>query len=186
MSTSSENFVWPVEFGCTLIIDKLIFPNHYSIRISVEPITHAQPNVANGFKKIRYFIENHLHNAVFLKKTNNILNSLNHIESNLVILPEEPYDYFVGAVLYKKLLSISEKYFDINQITIDSIVGDRVQYHIREPNECGLDLLGEHWWNQDNANTRTGKSKSWNELDTGLCESRFEPKIIKGGLSEGR
>ena len=106
-------------------------------------------------------------------------------DTNTVYFPTEPYDYFVGSILFRKFQVITEKYFEIGFITIDSAVGDHVQYCIRDPEETGLDLSGEHWWNMDNLDTGTGESLSWVDLD--LHDSpKFEPRIIKGGRGENQ
>ena len=70
-------------------------------------------------------------------------------------------------------------------MTVDSAVGDHVQYCIRDPEESGLDLSGEHWWNMDNLETGTKIDVSWDDLE--LNDSpKFEPRIIKGGKSENK
>ena len=107
----------------------------------------------------------------------------NSIDTTVVHLPTDPYDFYVGAILYTKFLKITEKYFHINHLTIDSIVGDRVQYSILHPEEAGLDLEGDHWWNTDSVNTGSGDNTTWEELNIS-DGPRFEPRIIKGGLSE--
>ena len=63
------------------------------------------------------------------------------------------------------------------------MVGDRVQYNILHPEESGLDLQGDHWWNTDSVNTGSGDTTSWEDLNIS-DGPRFEPRIVKGGLSE--
>lgn len=183
MLINESSFVWPVEFGCTLIIEKLILPNFYNIRISVEPLANGECNITSGFQKIRYFVDNYLHNSILISSENNFMTVLDQAETNLVVLPVEPYDYYVGCILYSKLASISEKYFDISQIIIDSLVGDKIQYNIQYPEESGLDMQGEHWWNVDTAHTGGREQGSWDSLDLD-DKPNFQPKIIRGGLSE--
>lgn len=174
-------FIWPAQFACTLITENAVLPNSYSISISIEPID-KQANIALGFRKLRHFVENHLHNSIFICKDNPLAAALENVENNRVIFPSEPYDYCVGSILYTKFLTICDKYFDIEFITIDSAVGDHVQYTIIDPDECGLDLEGEHWWNSDTADTGTGNTMSWKELNIKEGSS-FEPTIIQGGLN---
>lgn len=182
MSIDSTQFSWPTSFACTLITEKLIVPNSYNINLSIEPI-NSSTGFSAGFKKVRYFIENYLHNSVFIYQDSNLVKTLKDTESNIVLFPTHPYDYFVGSVLYRKFLSITEKYFHIDFISIDSAVGDRIQYSIMDPEDCGLDLNGEYWWNTDSTNTGLNPDAKWDDLNTDDLP-KFEPRIIKGGRSE--
>jgi hypothetical protein len=107
------------------------------------------------------------------------------MDTGLVEFPTEPYDYFVGSVLFRKFQSVTSNYFEIGFMTVDSVIGDHVQYCIKDPEETGLDLSGDHWWNKDDLDTGAGSLISWEELDLS-SGSKFEPKIIKGGRSEDK
>lgn len=182
MSIDTAQFIWPTEFVCTIITENIIIPNSYSINISIVPVNNSG-NLNVGFKKLRHFVESYLHNSVFISKDNPLVEPLSNTETNLVLFPTEPYDFFVGSVLYSKFLSISEKYFHIDLLMIDSAIGDHVKYSIMDPEECGLDLSGDHWWNMDSTNTGIPRDSSWGELDL-KDFPRFEPRIIKGGKSD--
>lgn len=121
--------------------------------------------------------------SVIINQNNPLLDTLKNIETNLVVLPSEPYDFYVGSILFSKLFAITEKYFDINYITIDSAVGDCVQYTVWDPEDSGLNIQGDFWWNRDNANTNEFAKTKWEDLNLKDVQ-RFEPTIIKGGLSE--
>jgi hypothetical protein len=183
MSINTDDVVWPIDFSCTLVIENIILPNHYNIRVSIEPNGEAQSNIATGFKKIRYFVENHLHNSVFINRDNALVQSLVTLDTNIVHLPTDPYDFFVGSILLRKFIVLTEKYFDICQINIDSLVGDSIQYAIMDPEDAELEMAGDHWWNADSADTGSSNTKSWAELDIS-DRTGFEPRVIRGGLSE--
>jgi hypothetical protein len=182
MSTNLTQFNWPASFACTIINDNLILPTTYNISVSVDPISQTQFDINTGFKKLRSFFDVRLQNSIFICKTNPLATALVGIGNNQVIFPTEPYDYFVGCVLYKKLLTITEQYFQIDFITIDSLVGDNVQYTIIDPEESGLELEGDHWWNKDTLDTGVGDDIIWDDLDIGIGP-KFSPRIIQGGLS---
>ena len=183
MSINQQQFVWPTSFACTIITEKIILPNLYSINVGIEPNHNGPNNISLGFKKLRHFIDYQLNNSVFINQEHPLVKSLGDTETNVVLLPCDPYDYFVGGILYSKFLSITEKYFDIDLITIDSTVGDHVQYCLGHPEECGLDLKGDYWWNMDSTDTGQNKNTNWEDLDLHDMP-RFEPKINKGGKSE--
>jgi hypothetical protein len=183
MSTELEHYIWPTGFSCTLITDKIIIPNQYSISIAIEP--RAPAEIAMGFKRLRTLVDLCLQNSVFIYANNPIIETFKEMDTGLVQIPTEPYDYFVGSVLFRKFQSITSNYFEIGFMTIDSAVGDHVQYCIKDPEETGLDLSGDYWWNKDDLDTGAGSLISWEDLDLS-SGSKFEPKIIKGGRSEDK
>jgi hypothetical protein len=184
MSINSPQFVWPASFACTIVTEDIIIPNSYMLNISIVPVDNTPGSISQGFKKIKYFVDECLHNSVFIHSENPFAQSFKESKSNLVLFPTEPYDYFVGSILYQKFLSISKKYFHIDMISIDSVVGDNVQYSIIDPEESGLNLNGAFWWNMDSADTNNNlQNSSWGDIDADNCP-RFEPRIIKGGRSE--
>jgi hypothetical protein len=182
---TNSNFLWPSSFSCTLVNENIILPNSYSIGISIEPHTNSPENISIGFKKIRYFIENYLDNSIFINRNNPLTPALEHVSVNKVFFPTEPYDYFVGSILFNKFIVISQKYFDITYITIDSIIGDLVQYTIYDPEESGVNLIEENWCNLDNVDTGSNDTTSWNDLNIQDIP-KFEPTIIRGGLNGNR
>lgn len=185
MSIDSPQFVWPTNFACTIITEKVVVPNSYSINISIVPTDRPPGSISLGFKKLKHFVDVYLHNSIFTNVDNPLVPQLTGINTNMVLLPSEPYDYFVGSVLYSKFLAISEKYFHIDVMSIDSAVGDHIQYNIMHPDECGLDLGGNHWWNMDTPTTNAQSQDTWGDLDINDVP-KFAPRIIKGGKSENK
>jgi hypothetical protein len=183
MSTNLEPYIWPATFACTLVTGNLIIPNQYSINVSIEPV--APTEIAMGFRKLRTFVDSMLHNSIVIFSENELTTSFKNLDTTVVYFPTEPYDYFVGCVLLRKFQIITEKYFEIGLITIDSAIGDHIQYCIRDPEETGLELIGDHWWNKDSLDTGSDSNITWNDLDLN-DGPKFEPRIIKGGRSENR
>jgi hypothetical protein len=185
MSTNLTQFSWPANFSCTIINDRLILPTTYNINIIIDPVSQSQLDINTGFRKLRSFVDVRLQNSVFICKENPLYNSLGDLINNQVIFPTEPYDYFVGCTLYKKFISITEQYFQIECISIDSLVGDHVQYTIVDPEEAGLNLDGNFWWNTDDLDTGVGNDIMWDDLNI-TSGPKFAPKVIQGGLSENQ
>jgi len=183
LTSHIESFSWPTEIVCTIITEKIILPNNYSIRIGVEPNHSESTDVNLGLKKVKYFINNYLNNGLFINQSNPLTELTVNLDTNIILLPCEPYDYFIAAILYNKLSAIAEKYFDIGYLSLDSLIGDRVEYTIMELNSSNLELDGDLWWNQDSIDTGSGDTTSWEDLNF-RDRPKFTPKIIQGGLSE--
>lgn len=178
-------FVWTSEIVCTFVSGNIMMPNVYTVSIGMQPNSANTDDVELGFRKIKHFVNEYLSNSIFIDKKSEYAKYLIKMDTNLVLFPNDPYDYLVAAVLYRKIESISEKYFDIDFFTIDSTVGDRVQYTLTRDCVVEDELGGDHWWNKDSVNTGTDDHTSWDDLN--LKESpRFSPVVVKGGKSENR
>jgi len=180
-----SQFIWPASFACTLVNEKIILPTTYNISVSIAPEYKGRPDVNIGLRKLKAFIDIRLQNSIFVFNDNPLVKTLDGVVNNAVMFPSEPYDYFVGCVLFRKFLVITQNYLDIEFISIDSLVGGHVQYSIEDPEESGLDLDGNFWWNLDTLYTGSLNDVKWDDLniDTG---PKFEPKIVRGGLSENK
>lgn len=178
-----DSFVWPQEFSCTLIENNLILPNTYQINLYIEPTIPVTNDIDIGFKKLKHFFDYKLKNSIFIEQDHSLLKHFNKLDNNLVSFPTEPYDYYVAAVLLAKFKTITEHYFNIYQITLDSTFGENIKYSVDDPKESGIKMTGNYWWNQDNDGTGFKLSNSWESLQ---IKSRFRPTLIKGGLSENQ
>lgn len=183
LTNRPDCFIWNTEIVCTFISENILIPNVYTISIGMEPNTKNTEDIDLGIKRLKFFISDYLQNAVFINSGADLVKPLSTLDTNLVLFPDEPYDYLVAAVLYRKFAAITEKYFDISFITIDSSVGDHIQYTLTVDCEVENELDGDHWWNKDSVNTGTDDHTSWEDLN--LKETpRFSPKVVKGGKSE--
>jgi len=132
---------------------------------------------------MKYFTERCLMNSIFISKDSAILPGLDKIENNIAIFPTEPNDFYLGAVLFSKFLAITEKYFHIDYMTIDSMIGDHVQYTLHSPEDCELDLTGDYWWNMDTTYTGSGNPTAW--ADTDIADSTgLNLTVVNGGRVE--
>ena len=185
LTNKPEHFVWTTEIVCTFISDNILIPNIYSLSIGMEPNTPNTDDIDLGFKKLKHFVSDYLQNSIFIFKDSDLVKPLSKLDTNLVLFPDEPFDYLVAAILYRKFSVIADKYFSIGFITIDSSIGDHIQYTLTVDCEVESELNGDYWWNKDNVNTGTDDHTSWDDLN--LKETpRFSPKVVKGGKSENK
>ena len=186
MSTSNNDFfTWPTSFSCVLVLGDLILPSDYNLTIGMVP--KSEGSTAVGLKKIKEFISKFVQNSILISQENQFLEQLSKLKSNTVQLPQDPSDYFLAAVLFHKLNAISKDHFSIGQITIDSSIGDRVQYQINDISDAYSEILTKDgWWLQDNVNTNgVDYFPSWEDLNISVS-TRFSPKLVKGGKNENK
>lgn len=183
MLTNNSSFLWPSDFSCTIISEKLIIPNFYQIRLSIEPNNARATDINLGFKKLKYFIHNCLSNSILINEKNTALKLFSEFDSNFIPLPTEPYDFFIANILFSKFKIITEKYFELKYLTLESEVGENVQYHVNVHSKMELEKGAKYWWNIDSITTGNNETPTWEELN--LHDSpKFSPKVVQGGLSE--
>jgi hypothetical protein len=176
-------FVIPVEFTCNIITESALLPNAYRIQIGVDPGSDNPELSSLGFRKIKFLFEEFLQNSIIINQEHPTYPTINELDNNLIVLPCEPFDFYLGSILMLKAISIAEKYLDINYLTISSIIGENIQFNIIEPYLTDLDLNGDHWWNKDDLSTGGKTVFTWDELKLSDTPG-FKPVVVKGGLSE--
>lgn len=175
-----DNFIWPCNFSSTLITENTIFPNFYNLSVCIEPI-QAKSNINLGFRKIKYFVDNCLHNGIFISQTNELKKIIENTENSKIIFPSEPYDFTVGTVLLYKFSIITNKYFNIEYLSISSTIGENIQYTVLDTSE--LNHNEDNWWNKDSPSTELNNRISWEDLNL-KDTNQFSPTVIKGGLEK--
>jgi len=187
LTDNRGSFKWPTKFSCVLVRDNLLYVNHYNISISMQPSPTDQEYFSVGFRKLKHFISAYLDNGVIINIDNSALEKLNWLESNTIQLPSDPNDYFLAAILYQKFTAIVKEFFSIDEISIDSRLGDSVEYTINHTTNISQELFDDaNWWSQDNVNTNNSDSfPSWDDLKI-IPLNKFEPKIVIGGRGENR
>lgn len=182
MSINSTTFVVPVQFACTIVTENLMLSNVYEFNIAIDPIDSEAEKIGLGFQRIRHLADNCLQNSVFINRANPLAENFTNLANNVVYLPCEPYDMYVGSILLAKFLTVTEKYFDIECLTVASVIGDHVQYTIYNPDDCGLDIGGDNWWTSDTVSTGHKDIVTWDELNL-TQPPKFQPTVVQGGLS---
>lgn len=181
---TSEFFIWPTTFSCSLIVGNVLLPINYNLTVGMMPAAGQSISIT-GLTKIKEFISKFVQNSIIINQENAFLDRLSYLDTNTVQLPEEPTDYFFSNILFYKLTSITQDHFAIRQITVDSTIGDHVQYQITESNDAYNEILNnDGWWNRNDVSTNnTHHFPSWEDLNIHAA-NRFSPKIVKGGRSE--
>lgn len=175
-----NHFIWPNQFACTVVLDNAILPNSYSLQLGIEP-HDAKTNVTLGCKKIKFLIENYLHGAILVEEIHPIIKVIDTLDNPVVKFPTDPWDYLIGTVLFRKFKVITESYFTILFLHIDSAMGDHVQYTVTDESNFKIDLEGDKWWNKDIPSLTESSEISWESLKLSNTK-QFVPRIIQGGL----
>jgi len=175
-----NHFIWPTQFACTLFLDNAVLPNSYNLQLGIEP-HDEKTNVTLGCKKIKFLIDNFLHGSIFIQDKHPLSKITKTLDNTIIEFPTDPWDYLVGTVLFTKFKKVTENYFTILFLHIDSAMGDHVQYSVTEESNFKINLEGDKWWNKNIPSCADKSESSWESLK--LSDTRqFVPKIIQGGL----
>lgn len=174
-----STFIWPTNFISNVIIDKKIIPNNYSLQVCMEPL-ESRSKISLGFKKLKYFVDYHLHNSILIDINNTKLDVVKNFDNNIIEFPAEPWDYVIGIILLKKFNQIANKYLIIHYMTIDSVMGENVKYNIHDELDLDMELEPDCWWDKDSPSTNS-KNLSWEDFNI-KDSGNFKPRIIQGGI----
>ena len=203
MSTN-ENinfFTWDTSFSTTVVVDDCVYPNTYNVTIGFVPKSDSIELQNIGFEKVKYLFNRLCENSIIFSPNNKTQSTWFKMPVNKILLPGSPYDQLLAVCLFRKIYSISGKYFLFNHLSVDSRLGDHVKYtvddeslenkHLDVKNWIGTDI--NPWWNRDDtatfdqqisANAHWQGAVTWKDLgynDTDTKTKPFNPTVIDGG-----
>lgn len=199
-------FHWETTFDATVLIDDIVYPNNYNVKVSFIPKTSDIKLQNNSFDRLKYLLNKLCENSVIISPKSSLQSVFFKMPVNKILLPGNPYDQLLGICLFHKICSISGKYIHFDNLIIDSKLGDSVQYTVDENSYENYNLpktdtwisnvISEPWWFRNDTATFdqvisdseywTG-AHTWRELGYGSNaeqKSTFNPTIIDGGRSE--
>ena len=201
---------WQCEFSATVVSNKEIIPNYFSVEIFFSSLTDDVIIQNIGFERIKYFMYELVQHSVIINRSNNkiLKNLIKYIDTNIITLPTDPDDQVLLWCLYKKINKILEANFNLQEMKLASIIGENVQYHYNGDTNGieGLDATWtdgknnyDFWYNRSDTATyedlisdnRTKKlytgKQDWSELNLDWqTETEFLAKIKKAKTQQAK
>ena len=194
-------FNWSTEFDATVLIDDCVYPNRYNISLSFLPKSTDVKLQNNSFDRLKYLFGTLCENSVIINPQSNLQSVFFRMPINKILIPGNPYDQLLCYVLYHKMIAISGKYLHIGHLSVDSKLGDSVQYsvddktvnNIKLPKEDWISpIIPQPWWNRNDTATFDqvlgekefwGGTSTWRDLGYGsdAPKKKFNPTILDGG-----
>jgi hypothetical protein len=205
MSTSSNFFSWRTRWYGNLLLDNDILINQYDIAVDFIPNSPAIHDQNKSFERIKYFFNVICNSSIVANMDNkNLPNIWKNFSTNIITLPNEPFDQQLAACLFAKLQSISVDQISVFALTLESYQGENVSYTVDStqitnslllPTAEILRMKREPWWYQGNTKTNDIKEiqhrgLEWDKLNLLFEEKpvnvnkkhkQFNPIIIEGG-----
>lgn len=205
MSTSSNFFSWRARWYGNLLLDNDLLINQYDVSVDFIPNTAAIRDQNKSFERIKYFFNVVCNSSVVSNMDNpNLPNIWKNLSTNIITLPNDPFDQQLAACLFAKLQSIAVDQISVFSLTLESYQGENVAYTVDSEQISNslllptADILGmkqEPWWHQGNTRTNDieeikDRGLDWDKLNLIFEEKpvninkkhkQFNPIIIEGG-----
>lgn len=176
----SNSFSWKTKFKSIIIVDNELFPNEYSVELSLTPHTASLKEQTEYFDRLKNLFEQVFANTITAWREEKLYQTLKISSRNRFIeLPRPPYDQIMAAACFCKANSILESTITINHIALSSWQGDGITYTV-DKNSRELILLDRPDWFTD-------KYKKfdpwWLRPDTATYDRELDKGIYTGHFS---
>lgn len=121
-----------LQFYAAIHYENQFLINSYFVTLSMlvdDYEDDIEPHIA--LERTLYYIENKINNSLFINENEkDSIELYKNANIQLCILPSDPSDEIVAAILMLKLNAIMEKRIKITDITICSNLGNNIRYNI--------------------------------------------------------
>jgi hypothetical protein len=141
-------------FNAAIYFDECFIINNYYFEITMFVHTEdiREQNVA--LDRIKFLLAECLENCVFVhQKDIKIIDLYSKAGLKVCLLPEEPYDQVIGAVLLSKLNAICEDRLHIVEIKIQSLICDDVAFYIGYEDNLEFINSKDVWYTDNSPST---------------------------------
>lgn len=120
--------------------------NSYDTQISVTTNTSNADDHVISLNRINHFVYNEMANTVYIHQDDATqIQALTAAGIKVTTLPEQPIDQIIGLALYSKLNAILQDRMFVNEVIIQSDLGDNVRYLHSDRESLGP-LSQPGWW----------------------------------------
>ncbi len=191
---------WNTSFTSTILLHDSIVPNPYNITIKFNSNTDNINNQNRAFDRIKYFFHNMLNNGLIMNYKNVNADTLSQYADKIIMIPEEPFDQIMVAIIHSKLINIVEGNIQITEVRLDSWQGDNVIYTSEAFGITKLFTEGDfgdvQWWQHTKPITFNPSDPDyiipeWKDMNLEFDKKKekpqnkkkkkFNPTIIDGG-----
>ena len=192
---------WNTEFTSTILLHDSIVPNSYSIQIKFNSNTDNINNQNRAFDRMKYFFQSLMNNGLIMNYKNVNADTLSQYADKIIMIPEEPFDQIMVAIIHSKLINIVEANIQITEVKLDSWQGDNVVYTSEAFGITKLFTEGDfgdiQWWQHTkpitfNPSDPDYKIPEWKDFNLEFDKNKekpqnkkkkkkFNPTIIDGG-----
>ena len=109
---------WSTDFTSTILLHDAVVPNTYTIKIKFNSNTDNINNQNRAFDRIKYFFRSMMHNGMIMNYKNINAETLAQFADKIIMIPEEPFDQIMVAIIHSKLINIVEGNIQITEVKL--------------------------------------------------------------------
>lgn len=135
------------KFQCLTALEEATTITSFSATVFMVPETESSDNHYIAYERISHWIHEVLDNSVLISRDNKNLSHFENIGMRCLILPDEPHDHFVAALMQVKLNAICEGELCVTDVELCNVLNDGIIY--MQSSEDDPMIFAEAGWWQD-------------------------------------
>jgi hypothetical protein len=170
------------EFQAGIHFEQNFIINSYNLQLQMGVMTEDLHEQNIAFERIKYLIEYSLENSLFIDyREKSAIDLYSKAGIKLCILPDEPFDQIVAAVLLSKINAITEKKLFLVEMRILSKISDGVSFYLSHDEVDTFTKSEDVWYTENSASINNNKkinkkekivelkkeSNDWNSIGLG-------------------
>lgn len=140
------------EFQAGIHFENNFIINSYNILLQMGVTTENLHEQNIAFERIKYLIEYHLENSLFIDyREKAAIDLYSKAGIKICVLPDEPFDQIVAAVLLSKFNTITEKKLFVMEMKILSKISDGVSFYLSHDEVDNFTTTEDVWYTENSA-----------------------------------
>lgn len=140
------------EFQAGIHFENNFIINSYNILLQMGVTTENLHEQNIAFERIKYLIEYHLENSLFIDyREKAAIDLYSKAGIKICVLPDEPFDQIVAAVLLSKFNTITEKKLFVMEMRILSKISDGVSFYLSHDEVDNFTTTEDVWYTENSA-----------------------------------
>jgi len=146
--------------------------NSYELTVHLDVVTEIPEEQRIAISRINYLFSDCLENSVFVNtKHKAVIDNYAKAKLKVCILPDDPYDQIIAALVLQKINHITEGRLYASKIKIKSSFNDGVSFYVSDGDDHDCFHIKNAWW-LNSSNSITDKIKIENKK---VVEIKKEP-----------
>lgn len=140
------------EFQAGIHFENNFIINSYNLQLQMGVMSEDLHEQNIAFERIKYLIEYSLENSVFIDyKEKTAIDAYLKAGIKVCVLPEEPFDQIIAAVLLSKFNTIAENKLFVVEIKILSKISDGVSFYLTQDEAETFAKTEDVWYTENSA-----------------------------------
>lgn len=137
-----------IRFSAVVVDGLQIFPNTYTVKLNMLTGTENRTHQNVALHRVAFFVNEIFNQSLLISINNPIVTKLSKLikDSQIIKLPDDPYDQIIGMILFDKLSAIAEEKLLFESILIGSHITPELFYTVDDFEIFELENVEKPWW----------------------------------------